>query len=148
MPCDDVPAPPAAPPAWVATALWQSLIAARGAALQAGKSPQEAQEAARQAALATWPALPATHLSEALAALDGLPVADGFSHPAEDLSPASREEVVACLSYALRYDARGKPTPGTRDTTARLAAEWLADHLARSRFLISRLPPGALHRTG
>jgi hypothetical protein len=56
--------------------------------------------------------------------------------------------VVACLSYALRYDARGKPTPGTRDVTARLAAEWIADHMARSRFLVTRLPPGALHRAG
>jgi len=144
----DAPQPP--PPAWIAPALWQSLVAGRDACLAAGGSPAEALEAGRRAVLASWPALPASHLTEALAALASQPphaeVRDGAG-PAE-MNPAPREDVVACLAYALRHDARGKPTPGTKDVTAKLAAEWIADHLARSRFVITRLPPAALHRAG
>jgi hypothetical protein len=141
---------PTSPPAWIAPALWQSLVAGRDACLAAGGCPAEALEAARQAALAAWPTLPVSHLSEALAMLASQPPhtkAGGGAGLAE-LTPAPREEVVACLAYALRHDARGKPTPGTKDVTAKLAAEWIADHLARSRFVITRLPPAALHRAG
>jgi hypothetical protein len=139
---------PTPPPAWVAPALWQSLVIERDACLAAGGSPDEALEAARRAALTAWPALPASHLAEALAVLASQPPhaeAGASAGPAE-LPPAPREDVVACLAYALRHDARGKPIPGTKDVTAKLAAEWIADHLARSRFVITRLPPAALHR--
>jgi hypothetical protein len=148
MPDSPLPNPPA-PPAWIAPALWQSLIAARDASLAAGGCPDLALEAARRAALAAWPALPASHLTEALALLASQrPHAREDAAFLPDLNPAPREDVVACLAYALRHDARGKPTPGTKDVTAKLAAEWIADHLARSRFVITKLPPSALHRAG
>jgi hypothetical protein len=60
-------------PATVAPVLWRALTAARDAALAAGASPAAAQEAARQLALAAFPALPRTHLREALDALAGAP---------------------------------------------------------------------------
>jgi hypothetical protein len=68
------------------------------------------------------------------------------------MKPGNRRRAYPCTAeetaYALRHDARGKPTPGSKDVTAKLAAEWIADHLARSRFVITRLPPAALHRAG
>jgi hypothetical protein len=141
---------PIPPPAWIAPALWQSLVAARDASLAAGGCPAEALEAARRAALAAWPALPVSHLAEALAVLANQPphAEAGACAGLADVTPAPREDVVACPAYALRHDARGKPTPGTKDVTAKLAAEWIADHLTRSRFVITRLPPAALHRAG
>ncbi|WP_149537787.1 hypothetical protein [Siccirubricoccus phaeus] len=146
MPEDPQPTPP---PDWIAPALWQLLVAARDGALAAGGSPDDGLEAARCAALATWPALPASHLTEALLALASRPPhTEAGGAWFIDLNPAPRDEVVACLAYALRHDARGKPTPGTKDVTAKLAAEWIADHMARSRFVVTRLPPTALHRAG
>ncbi|MBC9176182.1 hypothetical protein [Pseudoroseomonas ludipueritiae] len=149
---DDDPSAPLTPPAWIAPALWQSLLAAREASLASGRSPDEALEAARAAVLAVWPSLPASHLAEALDVLAKrapCPELDhGHTGAPEGAKPVPREDVVACLAYALRHDARGKPTPGTKDLTAKLAAEWIADHLARSRFVISRLPPAPLHRAG
>jgi hypothetical protein len=132
--------------------LWQFLLTAREASLASGRNPDEALEAARAAVLAVWPSLPARHLSEVLDVLAKrapFPEADHAPTGASDAPKlVAREDVVACLAYALRHDARGKPTPGTKDLTAKLAAEWIADHLARSRFVISRLPPPPLHRAG
>jgi hypothetical protein len=59
----------------VAPVLWQALTGARDAALAAGASPAAALEAARQLALAAFPALPRTHLREALGALAEMPAA-------------------------------------------------------------------------
>ena len=67
----------------VAPILWHALRAARDAALEGGASADAALEAARQLALAAFPALPRTHLREALDALDALagtpPAAGGAS---------------------------------------------------------------------
>ncbi len=52
------------------------------------------------------------------------------------------------LVSALRYDARGKPRKGGWDHAADLAAEWLAEHLHRSNFVVLKRPPGAPHRAG
>ena len=52
------------------------------------------------------------------------------------------------LAYALRFDARGKPRKGGWDHAADLAAEWLAEHLKRSNFVLLKRPPGAPHRAG
>jgi hypothetical protein len=149
---DDDPSALLTPPAWIAPALWHSLLAARKASLASGRSPDEALKAARATVLAVWPSLRASRLSEALVVLASRalrPEADHAHIGASDgPKPVPREDVVACLAYALRHDARGKPTPGTKDLTAKLAAEWIADHLARSRFVISRLPPAPLHRAG
>ncbi len=58
----------------------------------------------------------------------------------EDLSPATQEEVISTLSFALRFAGR-KRTHKHDGFMARVAAEHLADHLARSRFVVSKRPP-------
>lgn len=58
----------------------------------------------------------------------------------EKLSPATREEVIGSLSSALRFAGR-KRTHQSDDFMARIAAEHLADHLARSGFVVSKGPP-------
>ncbi len=64
------------------------------------------------------------------------------------LDDADIADLVAALSYALRFDARGKPRKGGWDHAADLAAEWLAEHLKRSNFVVLKRPPGAPHRAG
>ena len=85
------------------------------------------------------------------------PGAAGATHPDHAPPPGAaarrfdEEEVadlVAALSYALRFDARGKPRKGGWDHAADLAAEWLAEHLKRSNFVVLKRPPGAPHRAG
>ena len=61
------------------------------------------------------------------------------------LAVASPEEVADALSYALRYDERGKPRRGGWDFAAGLAAERLTEHLRRSGFVIMRAPPSRPH---
>lgn len=56
------------------------------------------------------------------------------------LSSATREEVINSLSFALRFAGR-KRVHNADDFMARIAAEHLADHLARSGFVVSRGPP-------
>ncbi len=58
----------------------------------------------------------------------------------EKLSPATREEVISSLSFALRFAGR-KRVHNADDFMARIAAEHLADHLARSGFVVSKGPP-------
>ena len=65
-----------------------------------------------------------------------------------DLKETDDADLVAALTYALRYDARGKPRRGGWDFAADLAAEWLAEHLRRSNFVVTRRRPGAPHRAG
>ena len=65
-----------------------------------------------------------------------------------DLIPAPPEEVAEALSYALRYDERGKPSRRSWDFAAHLAAERLMEHLRRSGFVIMRTRPGRPHSAG
>jgi len=58
----------------------------------------------------------------------------------EKLSPATREELISSLSFALRFAGR-KRVHSADDFMARIAAEHLADHLARSGFVVSKGPP-------
>src|SRR4051812_6322376 len=97
------------PPAWIAPALWQRIANARDAELARGGSDEAALEAARLAALASWPAMPASHLTDALAVLSGHPPAMGISDsPFAQLRLAPRGDLIDCLVYALANDARGK----------------------------------------
>ncbi len=64
------------------------------------------------------------------------------------LDEADVADLVAALAYALRFDARGKPRKGGWDHAADLAAEWLAEHLTRSNFVVLKRPPGTPHRAG
>jgi len=56
-----------------------------------------------------------------------------------DLSPATREEVISSLSFALRFSGR-KRTHQADDIMTRTAAEHLVDHLARSGFVVGKRP--------
>lgn len=58
----------------------------------------------------------------------------------EDLTPATREDLVTTLSFALRFNGR-KRAHHTDSFMARVAAEHLADHLHRSDFVVSKRPP-------
>jgi len=58
----------------------------------------------------------------------------------EKLSPATREELISSLSFALRFAGR-KRVHKADDFMARIAAEHLVDHLARSGFVVSKGPP-------
>ena len=64
------------------------------------------------------------------------------------LAAATPEEIAEALSYALRFDERGKPRRGGWDFAAGLAAERLADHLRRSGFIIMRARPTRPHSAG
>ena len=64
------------------------------------------------------------------------------------LGEADVADLVAALAYALRYDARGKPRKGGWDHAADLAAEWLAEHLHRSNFVVLKRRPAPPHRAG
>jgi hypothetical protein len=64
------------------------------------------------------------------------------------LDEAEVADLVAALAYALRYDARGRPRKGGWDHAADLAAEWLAEHLRRSHFVVLKRPPGTPHSAG
>ncbi len=65
-----------------------------------------------------------------------------------DLTAATPEEIAEALSYALRYDERGKPRRGGWDFAAGLAAERLTDHLRRSGFVVMRTRPTRQHSAG
>jgi hypothetical protein len=66
-----------------------------------------------------------------------------------DLAAATPEEIAEALSYALRFDERGKPRRGGGwDFAAGLAAERLADHFRRSGFIIMRARPTRPHSAG
>ena len=64
------------------------------------------------------------------------------------LDEADVADLVAALAYALRYDARGRPRKGGWDHAADLAAEWLAEYLHRSNFVVLRRRPAPPHRAG
>lgn len=65
-----------------------------------------------------------------------------------DLTAASAEEIAEALSFALRYDERGKPRRGGGDLTASIAAERLTDHLRRAGFVVMKMKPARAHSTG
>ena len=65
-----------------------------------------------------------------------------------DLTAATTGEIAEALSYALRYDERGKPRRGGGDLTAGIVAERLTEHLRRAGFVIMKMRPARLHSTG
>jgi hypothetical protein len=77
-----------------------------------------------------------------------MPEEPAFPPALTDLAAATSEEIAEALSYALRFDERGKPRRGGWDFAAGLAAERLTDHLRRSGFVIMRARPGRPHSAG
>ena len=65
-----------------------------------------------------------------------------------DLTAATADEIAEALSYALRYDERGKPRRGGGDLTASIAAERLTEHLRRAGFIVMKARPARAHSTG
>jgi hypothetical protein len=65
-----------------------------------------------------------------------------------ELMAATPDEITEALSYALRYDARGKPRPSGGQMVASLAAERLAEHLAMAGFVLMRRRPTPPHSAG
>jgi hypothetical protein len=64
----------------------------------------------------------------------------------EDLRPATREEVVEGLSFAMRYKGRQRVRDDHADGfMSRVAAERLADHLHLSGFVVMKRPPMRAH---
>jgi hypothetical protein len=64
------------------------------------------------------------------------------------LSEVSPQELADALSYALRYDERGKPRRSGGEMVASLAAEHLTEHLQRAGFVLLRRRPGRPHSAG
>lgn len=58
-----------------------------------------------------------------------------------DLRPATREELLHAISYALRFDRRGKATRRNSEIMAQLAAEALADMLDQAGYVVMKKPP-------
>jgi hypothetical protein len=69
--------------------------------------------------------------------------------PAASLSFGSLpQKLTDALSYALRYDERGKPRRTGGEMVAGLAAERLTEHLQRAGFVLLRRAPGRPHSAG
>ena len=60
--------------------------------------------------------------------------------PDQPLRPATAQEVTESLAFALRYDGRKRVYTG-HDFMARITAERLVEHLARSGFVLMKQPP-------
>ncbi len=60
----------------------------------------------------------------------------------EELRPATREELVEDLSFAMRFKGRRRVNNAEADSfMARVAAERLADHLHQSGLVVMKKPP-------
>ncbi len=57
------------------------------------------------------------------------------------LTPATYDDLLHALTYALQFNERGKPHRMARDAMARIAAETIARHLEMSGFVVMKRPP-------
>ena len=150
---------PSTPPPWLHPDTHAAMQSAFEQEMSAGRGPSVAAAAAcavlLESVTATSRAAPMAAdgtASAGAAASDAAAAPDGASPPGEARSrrmdEGEAEELVSALTYALRFDGRGKPRRGGFDFAADLAAEWLAEHLRRSNFVVSRRRPGPPHRAG
>ena len=153
---DSDPLRPLAPSPWLRPDTHAAMQAAYDREVAAGRDPAAAVAAACAVLLAS---VEVPRLAREGTQDDNAGASDAATAaepgPAAPLGAASRRmdegeaaELVAAITYALRFDARGKPRRGGFEFTADLAAEWLADHLQRSNFVLSRRRPGVPHRAG
>ncbi|MDT8278666.1 hypothetical protein RQ734_21655 [Roseomonas mucosa] len=71
----------------------------------------------------------------------------GSDSDGADLTAASADEIAQALSYALRFDERGKPRRGGSELTAGIAAEQLTEHLHRAGFVVMKMRALRPHST-
>jgi hypothetical protein len=64
-----------------------------------------------------------------------------MTHVRNALPEADLTELVQSFHYALRFDKRGKPRGARLRDDPKATAEWLAEHLRMSNYLVLRLPP-------
>ena len=64
-----------------------------------------------------------------------------------DLRPATTDEIMQTMSFALRYQGR-KRVHDADDVMARVTAERLLRHLEASGFVLMKRPPGTAPSTG
>jgi hypothetical protein len=58
-----------------------------------------------------------------------------------DLIPATRDELLTALSYALRFDEGEKAHGQASELTAQIAAQTLVRYLEMAGFVVMRRPP-------
>jgi len=63
------------------------------------------------------------------------------------MTPATHDELVTALSYALRFDERGKAHQLATEYTAKIAAEMLVRYLNQAGFVVMRRTPAKAHST-
>ncbi len=150
----DLMRPPAPP--WLQPDTHAAMQATYDREVAAGQNAAAAVAAACAVLLArvAGPLAPplAEETSDAAAVAPRATAPSGHALPAgvssRRLDEAEVADLVAALAYALRFDARGKPRKGGWDFAADLAAEWIAEHLRRSNFVVLRRPPGTPHSAG
>lgn len=64
----------------------------------------------------------------------------------DNLKPASPEDIVESLAFALRFSGR-KRVHDADDTMARVVATRLVEHLASSGYVVMKKPPLEPHST-
>lgn len=144
---DDSPETAAEHPTWLDGRALQALIQTRERCFAWGRDALAARDAVQEAALARWPSLPFTMIAEVVAAV--VPDAEGLSRaprgraldPMDALVPAERQEVAEVLSYALRFNAEGRPRRTGHEFLAPLAAAQLVEHLRRANLVVMRRKP-------
>ncbi len=143
--------PPRPPPPWLRPDTHAAMQGAYDRAVAAGRDPTKAIAAACSVLLARVAGLaplPDDGEAPAPAVLAPSCHAPPSSAAPRRLDEAEVADLVQALAYALRFDARGKPRKGGWDFAADLAAEWIAEHLCRSNFVVLKRPPGAPHSAG
>ena len=155
---DTDPLRPPAPPPWLRPDTHAAMQAAYDREAAAGRDPAAAVAAACAVLLAraAGSGLASSPGNEEArddaVAIPGAAVPSAHAPPLgvapRRLGEAEVADLVAALSYSLRFDARGKPRKGGWDFAADLAAEWIAEHLRRANFVVLKRPPGAPHSAG
>jgi hypothetical protein len=148
---DDPDSPhPLTPPPWLRPDIHAAMQAAYDHEMAAGHGHTAAGAAACAVLLTRVTGIASS--PECGESLGGAVVHSGQASPSgtvpRRLDEADVADLVAALAYALRYDARGKPRKGGWDHAADLAAEWIAEHLRRSNFVVLRRRPDRPHRAG
>jgi hypothetical protein len=143
--------PPLAPPPWLRPDIHAAMQAAYDRETAAGRDRTAAGAAACAVMLARLAAQDPSLVEEEVPGIEAAIHSDDVAPPCgapHRLDETDVADLVAALAYALRYDARGRPRKGGWDHAADLAAEWLAEHLRRSNFVVLRRRPAPPHRAG